>query len=389
MRLSKINDNKKHLFGLFISVFLIFSYNNIFMTITPVYLIELGGNQFLVGLQSSIFLISAIGLRFLFGPLADVKGPKQAMLIGAGAFFISGILFIFSSNVWEIFVLRIIQAIGLAAYFPSASATVINYAPEGKVGKYVGVYRLVTTSTLLFGPVLALGLIAKKDYDFYYMVMSLIAFVGLLLILPIKGEIKTHKNREHKREFTINNFKGTFSIYVTTIIFAISYGLLFNFTILFVTDYTNISNPGQFYTLFAIGGITASLTLGIMSDRFGRLRTIVLALLVLGGGIGSFYFLPDTSGLFYLSGVLSGFGYSGGIVISMAWIGDLASKKIRATALSLHQNCIDLGIAFGSAAFGIILGMFNNSPVIFACTGGGIIIYILILFTFERKDKRL
>lgn len=380
----------KNLMGLFTSVFLIFSYNNIFMTITPVYLMKLGGNQFLVGLQSAIFLISAIGLRFFFGPLADVKGPKLTMFIGAGTFLAAGILFIFSSHVWEVFFLRFIQAIGLAAYFPGATTTVMNGAPEGMVGRYVGIYRLVTTSTLLFGPVFALGLIAAQGYEVYYLIMAVVALIGLLLILPIHNRIQPfNNNRKYRHSLTIENFKGTFVIYFTTFVFAIGYGLLFNFTILFVTAHTNISNPGQFYTLFAIGGIIASLTLGMMSDKIGRLRAMTFALFFLGIGIGGFYFIPGASSLFYLSGLFTGFGYSGGIVISVAWIGDSVSQRIRSTALSFHQNCIDLGIAFGSSTFGIVLGKFNYSPMIFACMGIGLIAYMPILLHSNRKIDRI
>lgn len=357
------------------------------MTITPVYLIELGGDSYLVGLQSTVFLISAIVLRFFFGPLADVKGTKLTMIIGAAAFFVAGVLFIFSSHVWEIFILRFIQAIGLAAYFPSASTTVMNYAPEGRAGKYIGFYRLVTTSTLLFGPAFALELISESGYDDYYMIISMIAFVGLLLILPIRNHAQSFERKGKSRHpFNINGFKGTFLIYLTTFVFAISYGLLFNFTILFMTEHTDISNPGQFYTLYAVGGIIACLTLGIMSDKFGRLSTVVFSLFVLGMGIGGFYLIPSASSFFYLSGLLTGFGYSGGIVITMTWIGDSASNKLRATALSLHQNCIDFGIAFGSSVFGIVLANFHNSPIIFACIGAGILFYMFGLLLLERKN---
>lgn len=387
MRNSQCKSNKNQLVGLFISAFLVFSYNNIFMTITPVYLIELGGDAFLVGLQSSLFLISAIVFRFFFGPLADLKGTKITMLIGVGSFLVAGFFFIFSSGVWEIFVLRIIQAIGLAAYFPSASATVINYAPEGSAGKYIGIYRLVTTSTLLFGPIFALGIIDERGYVDYYLIMTITALIGLLFILPIENQVQSTKRKDkQKNPFSIKAFKGTSSIYLTTFILAISYGLLLNFTIIFLAEHTNISNPGKFYTLFAVGGILASLTLGVMSDKFGRLRIIVLSLLILGVGVIGFYFIPKFLSFFYLSGLLTGFGYSGGIIITMAWISESASEKLRSTALSLHQNCIDFGIAFGSSIFGIIMTKFHNFPTIFALIGVVIICYTFGLLQLKMKS---
>lgn len=388
--INKVYPTYKYLLLLFVSAFLIFSYNNIFMTITPLYLKEIGGSQFDIGLQSTIFLISAVLLRFIFGPLADMKGNKFIMLIGAGAFLLASPLFIFADQAGHIMLLRIIQSIGLAAFFPCASAAVVSYAPKGKAGKYLGTYRLVTTSTLLFGPMAALSLITEKGYILLYLIMAMAALVGFIFILQINNQQVLMEDDCESESFlsTLQKLKSATPIFITTFVFAISYGLLFNFTIIFVNEYTNIANPAQFYTLFGIGGLIASIFLGTISDKHGRIATIVFSFIVLGTAISCFKFIPSMPSLFFVLGFFSGLGYSGGIVITMAWISDTVKSSIRTSALAMQQNCIDLGIAFGSLVFGLIFNHLKNDPTIFAYTGILFILYSLILIPLQKKMKK-
>lgn len=373
---------------LLISVFFIFSYNNILMTIMPIYIMDLGGDTFLAGLQNALFIIVAVGLRLFFGPLADTKGIKTTLLIGGGAFLLSSILFIFCEEIWQVLILRVIQAIGLAAYFPSASSTVISYAPEGKIGKYIGMYRLITTSTLLFGPLITLNLIVEKDYSISNIVMAIIACIGFLTLLPLKIPSKNTLMKEKKCEFfMISAIKNTMPIYMSTFIIAVCYGLLINFTIIFVNSYTLIENPGHFFTLFGLGGLISSVVVGMLSDKLGRLNSLITTLIILGISIVCFRFIPTISFLFYLAGLLAGTGYSGGVVILMAWTSEVVQEKIRTSALSMQQNWLDIGIAFGASFFGIIFRTISYAPTIYTFVSLFILAYTVILFLFNKSKQ--
>lgn len=387
-RIHLLNRSSKqvNLIILLISVFFIFSYNNILMTITPIFIMDLGGDTFLAGLQSTLFLIVAVGLRLIFGPIADTKGNKTTLLIGAGAFLLSSIFFIFCEEIWQVLILRLIQAIGLAAYFPSASATVISYAPKGKTGKYIGMYRLITTSTLLLGPLISLNLILKKGYYTYNIVMAVIACIGLFALLPLQIPSKNTLVKEQKcKFFTITTIKSTMPIYMSTFIIAVCYGLLFNFTIIFVNSYSIIENPGHFFTLFGFGGLISSIVLGILSDKFGRLHSLITTFIILGIAIVCFRFIPAIPLLFYLAGLLAGIGYSGGVVILMAWTSEVVQEKNRTSALSMQQNWLDIGIAFGASFFGIIFRKISYAPTIYTFVSLFILIYTIMLLLYYKN----
>ena len=87
-------------------------------TILPIYITQLGGNELHSGIQSTVFLLTAVVLRFYFGPLADRKGVKVPLLVSAFVFCTSPLLFLSCQSVRSVILVRIYQAIGLASFFP-------------------------------------------------------------------------------------------------------------------------------------------------------------------------------------------------------------------------------------------------------------------------------
>lgn len=128
-------------------------------TVLPLYIVELGGTEFDIGLQTIFFYITSILCRFYFGPLTDRKGRKLPLTVGAFIFCTAPLFFWLSNNVIVLLFARMYQAIGLAAFFSSAATLAADYASPGRVGFFMGLYRLIFTLALLSGPsVILLGL---------------------------------------------------------------------------------------------------------------------------------------------------------------------------------------------------------------------------------------
>ena len=68
---------------LFFAAFLAYGYNNIFMTLTPSFVVAAGGTLAEAGLQNSVYLAAAVLLRFAFGPAAGLAvGVVGAVIHG-------------------------------------------------------------------------------------------------------------------------------------------------------------------------------------------------------------------------------------------------------------------------------------------------------------------
>lgn len=385
----QVEMHKDFLLLLF-SVFFIYSYNNVFMVATPLMLVRMGSTEMIAGLQATIFLITAIFLRFIFGPLTDAYGRRVAMFLGSVSFLVAAILLFYAVEVWQVIALRLVQAIGLAAYFPAATATAATCAGDAKRGTYIGILRIVASLSMMVGPVFALYLIQNYSYSLFFQNMAIFAFLGMIAIFFIsrkvegsKGQIleKTSINLRLKLNF-LKLLQKSFIIIGTTFVAALGFGIFMSFAIIYIDGYTNIMNAGFFFVLFSLGGIFANGIFGWFSDRFGRLRLTVCAFISLGIGIVLFSLLPQVIMLFYPAGLLTGAGYYGSITVLMAWMTEKAEPKERTSALSLQQNALDFGIAAGSGIFGFLLLYTSNPSFLYGALGAFYLCYAMLCFVF-------
>lgn len=380
--------DRRSLLLLYAATFFIFLNFNVAQTITPIYIIDVGGNEFYSGLQSTLFYLAAVVLRFYFGPLADSKGNRLTLFIGGLAFMTAPLLFLFNQSVGYILLVRIYQAIGLAAYFSSASALVAALAPKEKLGAYIGVYRLVTMATLIIGPSGALKIIEGYGYGWYHALGIVVGFLAMVFLHFVR-EPRREENLDTGRRvlpsfnmLTLLKEKKLAPIYQSIFLISIGYGLLQTFTAIFIAQSTPEINPGIFFIVFGCGSIVANLTAGPLSDLKGRAAVVFPWIMIMGVGMALFYFLPDNPWLIYIGSFLTGFGYAGCISVLISWVVDVAPLARRTTALALQDSSIDVGIALGSFFYGVFIPLLGM-PWSYGLSGG-----LLILFALWKILKK-
>lgn len=376
--------DRRSLILLYFATFFVFTDFYIAQTITPLYILEVGGNEFYSGLQSTLFFLTAVILRFYFGPLADLKGNKLTLIIGTIAFATAPFLFLFSDRIWYIILVRVYQSIGLAAYFSSASSLASALAPKERLGTYIGLYRLVIMATLMIGPSIALRVIELYGYRFYHLLGILIGTIALFFLSFIREPGEERSLRGRARALPRCNMlkflkqKNLSVIYLSIFVVSLCYGLVLTFVAIFIEQETNIPNPGIFFTLFGLGSVVSNLVSGTLSDRKGRAAVAFPCVALLGIGTASFCFLPLYPFILYLGSVIAGFGYAGSIAVLISWIVDIVSPARRTTALALQDSSIDMGIAVGSFIFGILI------PILGMSWSFGLSGFMLFLFAAWR-----
>ena len=167
---------------LFFAAFLAYGCNNIFMTLTPSFVVAAGGTLAEAGLQNSVYLAAAVLLRFAFGPAADRWGTKPVMLVGLASFVLGGVLFPLCVEFWQMLLVRCVQAVGLASFWSSATATVSEAAPPQARGRWLGLYRLTTSASLLLGPLVAFGLVKAAGFAACFRVLAGCSAVALVCV---------------------------------------------------------------------------------------------------------------------------------------------------------------------------------------------------------------
>lgn len=370
----------------FIAAYIVFVIFFTSLTVLPIYVIELGGSEFDSGLQTTIFFISAVILRFYFGPLADSKGRKLPLLIGAFVFATSGVFFMLCSNVWHLTLARLYQSIALATFLSSGSSLVADMAPVKSRGTYIGMYRLIITLAVLTGPVSALEVIKNFGYNFWFNLTFMGGIIAFILIAFVKAPyLKTVSNMRFINSiYTVFNNRVLWPIYAGLALTSICYGAILTFASLYISQTSEIVNPGIYFTYFGVSGILANISAGYLSDKYGREAIVWPASVILGIGLIALTFVPVVPATIIISGLLTGIGWSGGIAAFIAWLVDLIEEKMRGTVLAIQESIIDTFVALGSLVFGI-QAAFIGIQFSFAFTGSSIVVMTVMLFLMTKR----
>lgn len=420
----------KRLAPLFVAAFFAFAYNNVFMTLTPTFAVDRGATLAEGGLQNSLYLAVAVVLRFFVGPLADRVGTKPLLVGGLTAFVAGGILLPFCESFVALVAVRCVQAVGLAAFWPSATTTVANAATPERQGWWLGLYRFVTSFSLLLGPVVAFSLVDAFGFEVCFWVMTACALLALICAgvlrssdepsvdarvasgaVPGDKEVEPAAGPGAARSISVpsrtaqsasSQEEGSASfpyqlvavVVLATFVAAMGYGLMFSFTRSFVAAVDPLMNAGWYFTLLGIGGLVANPVAGALSDRLPQGKLLGAWLVCSGVGVALFAALGlgGTAGdavAFAVSGVALGFGYGGAMTTAQALAAARTTPRHRATVLSLQQNAIDLGIAGASALFGAVFAALGAASVVpFVAQGAVVAAFGLVLVVVPTRRQR-
>ena len=147
----------------------------------PTYASDMGASGLWIGL---IFGANPFirGVFTLFmGSLSDRMDKKTLILIGLGGYMFVAIGFIFSSQPWHLFVMRVLQGAFSSAVMPVARAYAGHLAPRGQEGRIMGLFNLAFFAGFALGPLTG-GLMADS-LGMAAPFLGMAALTGIALIM--------------------------------------------------------------------------------------------------------------------------------------------------------------------------------------------------------------
>ncbi|WP_232051002.1 MFS transporter [Arabiibacter massiliensis] len=368
------------LVGISLAGFSMYGCNNVLMTLLPSYSLDIGSTMVEAGLQGTVFLLVAVLMRFYFGPLADRRGTRFVMVVGAASFVVSSVMLVFCTAFWQILLVRCVQAVGLSAFWPCAVAAVASIAPQGKSGLFIGAYRFATAASLLVGPLAALMLVGERGYAACFLALAGLAAMALVLSLcfaPSDGGSAAGRAAERasgESPGTAGKLRGAFAsgqgnlpvLLCVTAVVSLGYGLSMNFVVTFVEGIGSPINAGLFFSCFSLGGLIANPLAGWAADRCDRRILLAGTLGCMGAGIGLIAFVQSVPSILLAAGLVAGLGSSGSTIVVLSTISARVDERFRASALAVQQNVVDLGIACASTLFGWLFAVAATPEFVFA-----------------------
>lgn len=350
--------------------------------ILPVYLVELGANDFQVAFTYTLLTFSSAFMQFLGGMLSDVFGRKHLIVIPT---FLFPICYLFSANAlhWITLTIFLIFADSLSALqLPSFNALIAESIPKDRRGQAYGFFNLFMALGNTLGPTIGMILIYRMDIKNIFYVVSFINFVcalGRAIWLQ-----ETHHIRQKADKLqSLNELKRK---KILSVILALSpIFILKNLTIrgpfisLFAHEVIGLEKP-KINLFFALGGLAAvafSLIGGKIIDKLDSKRVLLYSVL----GLGLFIFLWSLSTSFLLIVFLFSISYifyQSCQIAYDSYVADITQKQSRGFFLGFIATCNGLIGSSGPYLGGYLKNQFGAQTPFLVAPLFAIIAFFLI-----------
>ncbi len=286
---------KLNLVVLWLGLFLVMSGMTMIIPFLPYYIQELGIHEpEQVARWAGIIFAANFVTSFLFQPLwgklADRYGRKIMLLRSGFGMAIVMILMGFSSNVWHLLALRLVNGV-ISGFNPAATALVAATTPKERAGFAMGVVQSGTVGGTILGPLIG-GLMAGwVGYrPIFYITGTLILLATLLALFVVKEQFNAQEASNQEQVSIITGFKQLIQVKPLLALFSVTFVIQFAITSsmpllpLFIQEMHPDISMIAFYaglvgSVTGVSNMLASPILGRLGDRYGSSKILMFALI--------------------------------------------------------------------------------------------------------------
>ena len=352
-------------------------------SLLPLYIKALGGTESQIGWVMGSYSLTAILGQPLAGALVDRFGRKRFLLLGSALGMLAAVGFAFSTHMDARFVLfRILQGIAYSIFYIANLTLVAEIVPSSRRGEAVGLFGISGLITIALSPALGEQVIHRAGYSAFFLAAAVAAAGCLLTSLAFRNLSSAPREAASSdRSFLIPSARSLPPILIS-LVFGLSSGAVFVFLPTYATQ-AGLSRIGGFYVAYSVAAIGIRLACGRLSDRWGRQRVILPALLVMGSGTLGLAWFVSPVGLL-LVGTLTGMAHGLLFPALSAYAIDLADSEGRGRSIGAFSTALLLGHALASFIFGIVAEQFGYR-LIYLLTSGIAITTFFVCLRFRRS----
>lgn len=344
----------------------------------PIYIQELGvTEEDKISLWSGVIFASTFVTSFImhpiWGQLSDRVGRKIMVIRSGLGMAIVIILMGFATNVWHLFILRVLYGT-VAGFIPASTALASANTPKERAGFAMGTLQSGAVAGTILGPLIGGLLAGWVGFRPIFFVTGFLALVATLLVLFIvKEDFDKKKAAQQPKISILESWKQIREIRHLPALFAVTFMIQFSIIgsmpqiPLFIQQMHVAPEWLAFYAglVSAITGISnmiASPILGRVGDRIGSQS--ILAICLLGAAI---CYIPQAFVMnvwqLLIVRFISGC-FIGGLIPSVnALIRQYTPDGMEGRAYSFNSSSFALGNMLGPVFGGLIAGYLGIRPI--------------------------
>ncbi|MEO2117262.1 MAG: MFS transporter [Methanocaldococcus sp.] len=319
------------------------------MPILPMLITSVGGGSLSIGLVGGLRDFISNILMVLIGYCSDkVRKRKIFVVLGYLTSSIFKLLLGLSKSWMGAVIFSSLERMGKGIRTAPRDAIISESMPK-TLGKGFGIQRAFDTAGAILGSTLSLLFILYLQYNFNQIIL-IAAFIGFLTLIPLYfvKEKPSPSNNKITFRVGIKNLPKELKLFILiSAIFTLSnfsymfYILRAQEFLMIVDEKMAIIIPIALYILYNIFYAIFSIPFGILSDKIGRKTVLTIGYIVYGVvSLGFAYFISQKSLILLFA--LYGIAYASFAGNQKAYISDLSSEDIRATALGLFYTVVGL-----------------------------------------------
>jgi predicted MFS family arabinose efflux permease len=231
---------------------------------------DLGTTTAFFGLTLSVFSLTFAIAQLFLGPLVDRYDSKRIFLAGMLLFTLGSLGGTFVPSIEALYVIRTLQALGIAAAVIVGIALISDVVPRSERGRAMGTFEILNAAGAAAGPIIGAFIAIWISWRVDFLLLGLL---GLVLALFAYWQLPESAVRAEKvglrKMYTILRNPPTFG--ATIIGFVQFYALFTVFTLLPIMLSTKLGlttgRIGLLVSLLPIGAFIGSLLGGRASDK--------------------------------------------------------------------------------------------------------------------------
>lgn len=353
----------------------------------PSYLSSLGGAKY-IGLIIALFTLTAGISRPFSGKLTDTIGRKPVMVFGAMVCLVCGCFYPILTTIYGFLLLRLFHGFSTGFTPTAASTFVSDVVPKERLGEAMGIQGIAFSTGLALGPALGSYIKLYFSYSVLFYSSSAMAFLALLLIVNLKETLP------QKQRFRLGLLKISKNDIIAlealppAIITFLSY-VGFGVILTLIPDWTEavgFVNKGVFFIVFTISSLLVRFIAGKLSDSYGRIKVIVVGLVLLLTALVLIGYLNTQSGLLIGASI---YGLAMGIIspATNAWTIDLSLPEQKGKAMATMYIALEVGIGLGALCSGwYYQETISRIPLILYCCAGLAFVGIGYIVLIKRNN---
>ncbi|MCX2721647.1 multidrug effflux MFS transporter, partial [Roseibium salinum] len=336
------------------------------------------------------YLIGFGGAQLFFGPVTDAVGRRKVLVGGLALYSLASVAAIFSTDLEQLLIARVVQGIGCAAARVTALSVVRDCYSGRRMGKVMSLVMMVFMSVPIIAPSIGQAILLVAGWHWIF---AMLLFAGVAMMLWSAMRLPETLTAERRRPMVVAKIVSAYKTALTTRVSvgytfgtAFIFGGLFSFLAMSQQIFVDIFGLGKLFpVVFAAIALTmagssflnAQLVEAIGMRRLSHVAALVYTLLGLvifvqsSLGYENFWLFLGLATL-----IMTSFGFMGANFNAMAMepLGAIAG-----TASSVIGTISTLG----GAILGYVMGQFfdgTTQPLGLAYTVYGLCAIGCILF---------